>query len=159
MKVAEVMTRNVEIANPDDTIEHAAQLMAQLDVGILPVGENDRLVGMLSDRDIAVRIAAKGKSPGTARVREAMSEEVKYCFEDEDTEHVARNMGEQRLRRLPVLRRDKRLVGILSLADIAVNGHGGASGDALEGVSQPGGQHSQSGHAYAGQKPNPQPGS
>lgn len=156
MKVAEAMSRNVEIANPDDTIEHAAQRMAQLDIGVLPVGENDRLVGMLTDRDIAVRIAARGKNPSSARVRDAMSAEIKYCFEDEDVDHVSRNMGDQQLRRLPVLSKDKRLVGILSLGDIAQKGNGHTSGAAMEGVSRPGGQHSQSEHAYAGQKPNPQ---
>jgi CBS domain-containing protein len=153
MQVKEVMTRNVEITNPDDTIEHAAQTMAQLDVGVLPVAENDRLVGMLTDRDIAVRVVAKGKAGRTARVRDAMSHEIKYCFEDEDFDHVVRNMGQEQVRRLPVMSRDKRLVGIVALADIAVESDGEKAGDALAGVSRPGGQHSQSELAYAAQKP------
>jgi CBS domain-containing protein len=131
MRVAQAMTPNVEIANPDDTIEHAAQLMAQLDVGALPVGENDHLIGMLTDRDITIRVAAMGKAPSHTRVRDAMTAEIRYCFEDEDLDHVARNMGDQQVRRLPVVTRDKRLVGILSLGDIALQSGGERAGEAV----------------------------
>jgi CBS domain-containing protein len=79
MRVAQAMTPNVEIANPDDTIEHAAQLMAQLDVGALPVGENDHLIGMLTDRDITIRVAAMGKAPSHTRVRDAMTAEIRFA--------------------------------------------------------------------------------
>jgi CBS domain-containing protein len=146
MRVSEAMTRDVTVASPDDTLQQAASTMASLDAGVLPVGANDRLVGMLTDRDIAVRAVAQGKGPQTP-VREVMSEDVKYCFEDEDLETVTQNMGDIQLRRLPVLDRDKRLVGIVSLGDIATHpGDGGdtLAGQALSGISQPGGEHTQS---------------
>ena len=148
MKVSEAMTRDVSIASPDDTLQQAATKMAELDAGVLPVGANDRLVGMLTDRDIAVRAVAKGKGPQTA-VREVMSEEVKYCFEDEDLATVSANMGDIQLRRLPVLSRDKRLVGIVSLGDIVRTGRNARqAGQALAGISQPGGEHSQTAQAH-----------
>ena len=100
MKVGEIMTRGVEVASPDDTLQKAAGRMAELDTGVLPVGENDRLVGMLTDRDIAIRAVAQGKGPDT-RVREAMTPEVRYVFEDQDLEDAVRSMGEQKVRRLP----------------------------------------------------------
>jgi len=143
MKVRDAMTRNVSVASPDDTLQHAAATMAALDAGVLPVGADDRLVGMLTDRDIAVRAVAQGMGPETS-VREVMSEEVKYCFEDEDLETVTQNMGDIQLRRLPVLDRNKRLVGIVSLGDIATSSGDGLAGQALSGISQPGGEHSQS---------------
>jgi CBS domain-containing protein len=138
------MTRDVRIASPNQTIQDAAKMMSDVDAGVLPVGENDRLVGMITDRDIAVRAVAKGMKPDTP-VRDVMTSEVRYCFEDEDTEQVARNMGDQQVRRLPVVNRDKRLVGILSLGDLAVMQGSRPAGDALAEISQPGGQHSQSG--------------
>jgi CBS domain-containing protein len=118
--------------------------MAELDAGIMPVREGDRLVGMITDRDIAVRAVAAGKGTDTS-VREVMTEDVKYCFEDEDTDDVARNMADLQVRRLPVLTRDKRLVGIISLGDMAVSDESGKAGEAVAGISQPGGQHSQTG--------------
>ena len=93
MKVSEVMTPDVRIASPEQTLEHAAQIMGEIDAGVLPVAENDRLIGMITDRDIALRGVAKGKGL-SAKVREVMSEEVKYCFADQDLEEVARNMAE-----------------------------------------------------------------
>jgi CBS domain-containing protein len=143
MKVHEVMTRDVRVANPDQTIRDAAKIMSDIDAGVLPVGENDHLVGMITDRDIAVRAVAKGKGPETP-VRDAMSTEVKYCFEDEDVDHVARNMGDLQVRRLPVVNRDKRLVGIVSLGDLATSPEtADEAGEALTDISQPGGEHSQ----------------
>ena len=137
MKVSEVMTRQVEVAGPDDTLQQAASRMAELDTGVLPVGENDRLVGMLTDRDIAIRAVAQGKGPET-KVREAMTPEVRYCLEDEDLDEVVRNMGENKVRRLPVMSRDKRLVGIVSLGDLAVEtGDDRLSGEVLERISEP----------------------
>ena len=148
MKVREAMTRDVSIASPDDTLQQAATKMAELDAGVLPVGANDKLVGMLTDRDIAVRAVARGKGPQTA-VRDVMSEEVKYCFEDEDLATVTANMGDIRVRRLPVLNREKRLVGIVSLGDIVNTGRNARqAGQALAGISQPGGEHSQAGAAH-----------
>jgi CBS domain-containing protein len=142
MKVSEAMTRDVTVASPDDTLQQAAAKMAQLDAGVLPVGANDRLVGMLTDRDIAVRAVAQGKGPQTA-VRDVMSEEVKYCYEDDDLSTVSQNMGDIRVRRLPVLNRDKRLVGIVSIGDIATHRGEKLAGQALGGIAQPGGDHSQ----------------
>lgn len=142
MKVSEAMTRDVCVASPDDTLEEAACMMADLDAGVLPIGADDRLVGMLTDRDIAVRAVAQGMGPQTA-VKDVMSPEVRYCYEDEDLEDVARTMSDIRVRRLPVLDRDKRLVGIVSLGDIATHDGGGDAGEALCGISRPGGQHSQ----------------
>jgi CBS domain-containing protein len=144
MKVKDAMTRNVRIADPDQTIQDVARIMSELDSGVLPVGENDRLVGMITDRDIAVRAVAEGRGPETA-VREVMTPDVRYCFEDEDTEHVARNMADQQVRRLPVVNRDKRLVGIVSLGDLAISEGPRPAGEALSGISRPGGGHSQTG--------------
>jgi CBS domain-containing protein len=148
MKVSQAMTRDVSIASPDDTLQQAAKKMAQLDAGVLPVGANDRLVGMLTDRDIAVRAVAEGKGPQTP-VRDVMSEDVKYCFEDEDLAAVTANMGDIRVRRLPVLNREKRLVGIVSLGDIVNTGRNARqAGQALAGISQHGGEHSQAASAH-----------
>lgn len=95
-----------------------------------------------------MRAIAQGKGPDTM-VRDVMSTDIKYCFEDDDVEHVARNLGQQQLRRLPVLDRDKRLVGILAMADIAVNGGQEVTSEAITGISQPGGSHNQSGERRA----------
>jgi CBS domain-containing protein len=142
MKVSEAMTRDVRVASPEETIRQAARTMASLDAGVLPVGENDHLVGMITDRDIAIRGIAKGKGP-KAKVRDVMTEDVKYCFDDQEIEEVTRNMADIQVRRLPVLNRDKRLVGILSLGDVAISPDGKSAGEALRGISQPGGEHTQ----------------
>lgn len=134
MRVSEAMTSKVQFVDPNSSLQSAARMMADIDTGALPVGEGDKLIGMLTDRDIAVRGVAEGKGPD-AIVREAMTAAVKYCFEDEDIEDVARNMGDQQVRRLPVMNRDKRLVGILSLGDLAMAG-GSKTGDALAGISK-----------------------
>lgn len=144
MLVREAMTRDVHTVSPDQSIQEAARLMLQIDAGALPVGENDKLVGMVTDRDIAVRGVAGGKPP-TAPVREIMSRELRYCFEDEDLNHVSRNMADQQVRRLPVVDRNKRLVGILALADLATSAKSGQASGALLGISQAGGSHNQSG--------------
>lgn len=112
----------------------------ELDVGALPVGENDRLAGMITDRDIAVRAVAENKAPAS-KARAVMTQEVKFCYDDEDVDHVARNMGDQQVRRLPVVNRAKRLVGILALGDLAALGKARPAAQALEGISQPGGRH------------------
>ena len=142
MQVSEVMTRDVRLIEPGQSIQQAAQLMAEMDAGIMPVREGDRLVGMITDRDIAVRAVAEGKGPDTS-IREVMTEDVKYCYEDDDTDDVARNMADIQVRRLPVLTREKRLVGIISLGDMVVSDASGRAGEAVAGISQPGGQHSQ----------------
>ncbi|MDZ5699037.1 CBS domain-containing protein [Chelativorans sp. M5D2P16] len=148
MKVSEEMTRDVRVANPDETIQEAARVMAEMDVGALPVGDNDRLVGMITDRDIAIRAVAQGQG-SNALVGDVMTRDVKYCFEDEDTDHIARNMADQQIRRIPVVNRDKRLVGILSLGDMAITEGLRPSGEALTGISRPGGRHTQTGDSEA----------
>ena len=143
MRVSEAMTKTVCMAYPNQTVEEAARLMYDADIGCLPVRDNDRLVGMLTDRDIAVRAVAYGMGPETP-VREVMTTKVKCCFEDEDLDHVAQNMGEQQIRRLPVLNRNKQLVGVLALGDMAITDGNGLAGEALCQISRPGGNHSQS---------------
>ena len=135
MKVSEAMTRDVRVANPDQSIREAAQMMVDLDAGALPVGAEDRLIGMITDRDIAIRGAAKGRTPDT-RVRDVMTADVKYCFEDEEIENVARNMAEIQVRRLPVVNREKRLVGIIAIADLAANEDLEVVGAAVSGISE-----------------------
>ena len=143
MRVSEAMSREVRLANPGQSIRDVAKIMAEIDAGAMPVQENDRLVGMITDRDIAIRAVAQGKGPDTP-VRDVMStEQVLYCYDDEDLDHVAKNMGEQRVRRLPVVNREKRLVGIVSLGDVATK-ENKAAGRAVSGVSKHGGPHSQS---------------
>jgi CBS domain-containing protein len=120
MQLSDIMTSNPVIISPDTVLREAAQKMRDLDSGVMPVGENDRLVGMLTDRDITVRATADGMDPNTTPVRDVMSPDVVYCFADDDIELAARKMEEHQIRRLIVLDRDKRLVGIASLGDLAV---------------------------------------
>src|SRR5436305_388042 len=118
MIIRDVMTRDAKLIYPDDTLQQAAMLMQDCDCGVLPVADGDRLVGMLTDRDIAIRCIAQGKGPN-AQVAEAMTQEVLYCFDDQDTQQICQNMADIQVRRLPVMNRDKRLVGIVSLSDLA----------------------------------------
>lgn len=143
MQVNEVMSHPVRIAGPADTLQQAALLMAELDAGSLPVGENDRLVGMVTDRDIAIRGDARGCDPTRTSVREVMTKEILYCFDDENVDQVADNMAMQQIRRLPVLNREKRLIGIVSLGDLARRIQPHTTGDTLRDVCQVSGQHSQ----------------
>ncbi|HEU0260000.1 MAG TPA: CBS domain-containing protein [Burkholderiales bacterium] len=136
------MTREVRVANPTQTIRDVAKIMAEIDAGAVPVGENDRLVGMITDRDIAIRAVAEGKGPDTP-VRDIMSKDIKYCYDDEDLEHVAENMGDLQVRRLPVVNRDKRLVGIVALGDVARHEDHHTTGETTAEVSKPGGKHRQ----------------
>jgi len=142
MKVSDAMTRDVHLATPKQSIRDVARIMARIDSGVLPVEENDRLVGVITDRDIAVRAVAEGKAP-TTKVKDVMSQEVLYCYDDQDLDEVARNMGEVKVRRLPVVNRQKRLVGILSFGDLARKENPATAGRAISTISQPGGEHSQ----------------
>ena len=144
MKVSSAMTRDVRLVKPEQTIRDAAQLMAEIDAGVIPVTENERLVGIVTDRDIAVRGVAKGKSPET-KVRDVMSEGILYCFDDQELDEVAQNMGKNQVRRLPVVDRNKRLVGILSLGDLAAKDDAKSVGKTVSQVSEHGGKHSQTG--------------
>jgi CBS domain-containing protein len=129
------------MVTPGQSIRDAAKTMAEIDAGALPVADADRLVGMITDRDITVRAVAQGKGPDTP-VSGVMTHEVLYCYEDEALEHVARNMASIRVRRLPVINREKRLVGIIALGDVAVREDPRTAGEAVKGVSTPGGPHS-----------------
>jgi CBS domain-containing protein len=141
MQVKEVMTRGVECIRPTASLEEAARKMRDLDVGALPVcGDNDRLVGMITDRDITVRAVADGQEPKTARVQNIMTPEITYCFDDNDVSEAAQTMKEHQVRRLVVLDHEKRLVGIVSLGDLAVQTRDdGLSGETLERISEPAG--------------------
>ncbi len=119
MQARDRMSPDAQVASPQETIQQAARLMAAIDAGFLPVGENGQLVGMITDRDIAVRAVAVGQGPETL-VRDVMTNDVKYCFWDQEIEEVSSTMGDFQVRRLPVLDRNKRLVGVISLGDIAV---------------------------------------
>lgn len=140
MKVSECMSDGVELCAPDDTIRSAARKMREIDAGSIPVGENDRLVGIITDRDIAIRAVAEGMGPESP-IRNVMSKDIRWCFEDEDLDVVAGQMAEHQIRRLPVLNRDKRLVGMISLGDVSL-ADGASSGEALQDISAPSGQHS-----------------
>jgi CBS domain-containing protein len=142
MRVSDAMTGAVRITTPQQTIAEAARMMAEIDAGVLPVGDGDRLVGMLTDRDIAIRAVALGKGPQTP-VQEVMSKEVMYCFADQDLNEVAQNMADVKVRRLPVLNRQKRMIGILSLGDLALLDYPDMTGEVLSEISEPGGKHSQ----------------
>ena len=142
MRVSDAMTANVKLASPQQTIAEAARMMAEIDSGALPVGDGDRLVGMLTDRDIVIRAVAMGKGPETA-VQDVMSKEVLYCFADQDLDDVVQNMADTTVRRMPVLNRYKRLIGILSLGDVALVDDPDTTGEALSEISEPGGRHSQ----------------
>jgi CBS domain-containing protein len=142
MKVKDCMCHTVELVSPDSTIRNAARMMADIDAGILPVSDGDRLVGVITDRDIAIRGVGKGLSPD-ATVSETMTQEVRYCFEDDDVEDVLDNMADLQVRRLPVVNHDKRLVGIVSISDLSVMEKAEA-GKALRDISRPSSLHSQS---------------
>lgn len=139
MQVAEIMTQGAEVIDPNTMIQDAARRMRAEDIGALPVGENDRLIGMVTDRDIVLRAVAENRNPSNTAVRDVMSEHIYYCFDDDDIELAARTMAEHQVRRLPVLNHDKRLVGMMSLADLA-RCHADAERIALEGISEPTGQ-------------------
>lgn len=134
MSISEVMTREVRVASPEDTLQNVARVMEDEDFGSLPVAENDRLVGMLTDRDIAIRAVAHGLRPQDSKVREIMSMDVQYVYIDDSVQDVARIMGDLHVRRLPVLDRERRLVGIVSLGDLA-RSKPTSAGDALQSIA------------------------
>lgn len=136
-QLKDVMSRDVKVISPDMTIGEAARTMCAGDFGMMPVGENDRMIGAISDRDIAIRAVAEGKGPGT-KVREIMSAGICWAYDDDTVEHAARLMSERQVRRLPVLDHDKRLVGIVALGDFAVDSSEvQVAGEALSKISEP----------------------
>jgi CBS domain-containing protein len=143
MLVKDAMTTGVELASPTHTLRQAALMMGKTDCGVLPVADKDHLVGVITDRDIVIRAIAAGRGPRTF-VREVMTMEVLYCFEDQELDDVAENMAEMQVKRLPVMNREKRLVGILSVGDMARKANGtNPAAEALKGISEPGGERSQ----------------
>ena len=142
MKVSEVMTSDVQTVTPDQSAREAASFMLRAEAGSIPVTEGDKVIGMITDRDIAVRGVAEGRGPDTL-VRELMTDHIICARQGDDVDDVARRMSEEQVRRLPVLDDDGRLCGIVSLGDLARESRGEQAHDALEGVSQPGGQHEQ----------------
>ena len=136
-KIKELMSTDVQVIGPDETIENAAQKMQNGDFGMLPVKENDRMIGSISDRDIAIRAVAAGKASST-KVREVMTEGIICAFEDDSVAESAKLMSEHQIRRLPIVNADKRLVGIVALGDFAVeNADVKVAGEALAEISQP----------------------
>ena len=138
MKLKEIMTKEVEVVHPDDSLQEAAQKMRIRDVGYLPVCDGDRLVGVVTDRDIVLRSIADGTDPNTSIGRDLMTSPIIYCFDDQDVQEAAKLMEEHQIRRVAVVSRDnKRLVGVVSLGDIATNGTKKTSAEVLQSVSEP----------------------
>ena len=136
-RISDIMTPGVVSVGPHETLRRAAQLMDALNVGALPVCENDRLIGMITDRDITVRATAAGLGPDDAQVRDAMSIEVRWCYENQEVGEVMAQMSDARIRRIPVLDHDSRkLIGIVSLGDMAAK-HSAGVDHALENISTP----------------------
>jgi CBS domain-containing protein len=142
MKVSEVMTRDVQTIRPDQPVQEAASFMLSADAGSIPVTDGDRLIGMITDRDIAVRGVAKGYGPETP-VRELMTDDIIIARLDDDTDDIAARMSNAQVRRLPVVDDNERLCGIVSLGDLTQKGSDSAAEQALEGVTEPGGDHRQ----------------
>lgn len=136
MRVKEIMSKKVTWIGPDMSLQDAAKKMQSLDVGCLPVGKNDKLVGMVTDRDITCRAVAKGRNPAKTTIAKVMSKGVTYCFDDEDIKNAAHLMEKRQIHRLPVLNREKRMVGILSLGDLALHAPNKLTGQIVEAVSQ-----------------------
>jgi len=137
MKVGEIMTTSVECIDPDATLKEAASRMKALDIGFLPLCQKDRIIGTLTDRDITIRAVAEGRESASTRARDIMGTDVFYCFEDQDVEDCAAYMREKEVRRLLILSRDKRLVGVVSIGDLSkVNGSQEVVGDTLKDITQ-----------------------
>lgn len=137
MKIQEIMAQNPRSVTPEQSLTQAAQVLRELDVGAVPVCENNRVVGILTDRDISVRAIANGRDPNRTTVRETMSFDLTTVFEDQEIEDAARIFEDEKIRRLPVLNRDRQLVGIVSLGDLAVDADQNLGGEALKRVSDP----------------------
>ena len=138
MKLKDVMTREVEIVEPDATLKEVSQRMKALDIGVLPVCENDRVIGLITDRDITVRAIAEGRNPSTTKASEIMSQDLICGFEEQDVKEAASIMEERQIRRMPVLDRNQHIVGIVSLGDLAVKTRDEKlAGKTLEGISEP----------------------
>jgi len=118
-QIKDVMSQDVQFVTPEKTVQQVAEIMQARDIGFVPVGENDRLIGMVTDRDITTRSVATGQNPASQQIRDIMTPKTYYCYDDQPVEEVCNNLGEIQVRRLPVVNRDKRLVGVVSLGDLA----------------------------------------
>jgi CBS domain-containing protein len=134
--ISEVMTRDVTVIRPDSNVQEAARMMRDWNIGAIPVCDGKRLVGMITDRDITIRSAAEGKSPADVQVSEVMSDQVLWCFEDQTVGEVLQQMGDQQIRRIPVVSRNMELTGVVSLGDLATR-HEADTDSALEEISAP----------------------
>jgi CBS domain-containing protein len=132
--ISDIMTREVKVISPDGNVQQAAQMMRDQDIGSVPVCNGKKLVGMITDRDIVIRTLADGKSPANTKVSEVMTDDVFWCFEDQTAGEVLQQMGDQQIRRIPVINRDKELCGIVSLGDLATRVSADTD-DALEEIS------------------------
>jgi CBS domain-containing protein len=136
MKVKDVMSRNCTFITPQTTLNEAARIMADQDIGFVPVAEADRMIGMVTDRDIVIRGVAKGADPGSP-VSEVMTSKTYYCFDDDSAEDVCANMAEIKVRRLPVVNRDKRLIGVVSLGDLSQDVNKIKVGQTMQSITDP----------------------
>lgn len=136
-QVRDVMTSEVRTIDPETTVAEIARIMRDEDIGAVPVAEDDRLIGMVTDRDIVIRGLADGEDASALSARDVMSTKLLYCMDDQSIDAVLKNMGEQQIRRLPVVNRDKRLVGVVSLGDLSGNAKPAKAGEALKEVSKP----------------------
>jgi len=136
-RVADIMTRGVRAMRASDSVVQAAQAMDELNVGAVPACDGQRAAGMVTDRDITIRAVAQGKADAGVTLTNVMSSEVSWCYEDQDIEEVMQDMSRRQIRRLPVVDRDKHLVGMLSLGDIAAKAGGEQAAEPLAGISQP----------------------
>lgn len=137
MQVKDEMTSKIEVINPGMSVKDASRKMRDLNIGVLPVCENNRLVGIITDRDITIRLTAEAKDPGATKIKEVMTSKVEWCFEDDEVEKIAEKMESKKIRRLPVISHDKKLVGMLSLGDLALRGSRETACEVLEKVSMP----------------------
>lgn len=133
--IKDVMSPDFKFITPNTSVQEAAEIMSVRDIGFIPVGENDRLIGMVTDRDIAIRSTATGHNPSNHAVRDILTPKIYYCFDDQNIDEVCDNMAEIKVRRLPVVNRDKRLVGVVSLGDVAQQAHRAKAGDALQEIT------------------------
>ena len=136
MKVREIMSKDCKVIDPNTTFQEAAKIMRDKDVGCLPIGEHDRLVGIITDRDLVVRGLVNGKDVQSAKVKDAMTPKCLYCFEEDTIEEASENMAKNQVRRLPVLNSTKRLVGVISLGDLCCKGSKQTAAEALESISK-----------------------
>ena len=137
MKLREIMTSTVEVIHPDDTLQTAAEKMRDRDIGFLPVCDGDRLIGVLTDRDLITRALADGMDSKTMLGRDLATSPAIYCFDDQSVDEAAKLMHDNQIRRLVVLSRNKQMVGVVSLGDLAMNIDDKKSGDVLQSVSEP----------------------